>query len=144
MLFAALAKAELAPLALDAYPEAYAEFKHSMLHLLHSPAQHNAGAEQPLACHNQDGMPGLFGVTEPAKASREQLAGMVFRTIRQALGEAVLPALCCACGSIPAAQQDIMQCFQRAHASMQRVPGATQLLQALFCADWRRKRCRCT
>lgn len=73
---AALATSTLAPLALDAYPEAYSEFKRSMLYLLSQP-----GAGQ------QHGLLGKLSAGEAVVDARRQLAGMVYRTIREALGE---------------------------------------------------------
>ena len=83
---AALARTELAPLALHAYPEAYAEFKASMLSLLSSPAEPATAAGRGGSSSGSAGGSAV-AAAESAAAGREALAGMLFRTIREALGE---------------------------------------------------------
>ncbi len=66
------ARTLLAPLALDAYPEAYNEFKHAMQLLVYGGvAQH----ERPGACQ------ALLSA-----AARDELAEVVFQTSGQVLG----------------------------------------------------------
>jgi hypothetical protein len=73
---AACARDELAPLALDAYPEAYPEFKRLLLLLVYRGEV--AG---------QRGSAAAAAAAEWDLAARSELAGMVHHTARQALGE---------------------------------------------------------
>ena len=61
---------ELAPLALNAYPEAYAEFRHLALLLIFEPDH-----------------PGSPVADKWAASQRHQIAGRLARTLRQATGE---------------------------------------------------------
>lgn len=63
---------ELAPLALNAYPEAYAEFRHLALLLVFQPSH----AKSPVA-------------DKWAASQRHEVAGRLARTIRQATGELI-------------------------------------------------------
>ena len=74
---AACAKEELAPLALDAYPEAYPEFKRLMLLLIY---QGTPGGQQ--------GSAAAAAVAEEwDPASKAELAGQIYHTACQAQGE---------------------------------------------------------
>jgi hypothetical protein len=73
---AACAKEELAPLALDAYPEAYPEFKRLLLLLIYQGAS-----------GQQQGSAAAALAQEWDPASRAELAGQIYHTACQAQGE---------------------------------------------------------
>ncbi len=74
--FVGCLRRELAPLALNAYPEAYGELKRSLLLLVYG--QHEEGS--PVGA-------------EWSPRSRSDLAAMLCRTLRQAAGRALSPAV---------------------------------------------------
>ena len=82
----ATAREQLAPAALDAYPEAYAEFQNAMLLLL----RHPAGAA---ASDKEEEDIEVFGETEASlDAARDELTATLAATLRQQCG-AYDPAL---------------------------------------------------
>ncbi|MEW5310568.1 MAG: hypothetical protein WDW38_002354 [Sanguina aurantia] len=79
---AACAREELAPLALDAYPEAYVEFKQLLLLLVHPPASKSLPSnDTPGSKPMMQNLASLWAVE-----TRMQLAAMVYQTTMRLLG----------------------------------------------------------
>lgn len=91
LVIAACARQQLAPLALDAYPEAYTEFKTALTLLLYvnsspqitSSNQDSPGADSP---HGQPPIPAALKHLLDI-STREELAEVVYHTIRQLTSE---------------------------------------------------------
>jgi hypothetical protein len=82
---AACAREELAPLALDAYPEAYLDFKHALLMLVQPPQP-----QQQAAAQQQQQVAAVPAKAEWSLEARQQLAESLHHTMLLELGEGLL------------------------------------------------------